>query len=167
MRFRVWLSSLIGMKRKLSVGIALIANSKVVILDEPTSGTHSSPSIEHCYHVGLLQEWIPLLDDRLGKCFNAFVWIVRFYSPLTSWMKRIFWAIEYVQPLPLGSCAFERFLQIAIMGNGRMRCFGSPFFLKTNYGKKTESTCHSHCTYFHHLFSRCWLSFDSIQRCSF
>jgi ABC-type Na+ transport system ATPase subunit NatA len=26
------------MKRKLSVGIALIANSKVVILDEPTSG---------------------------------------------------------------------------------------------------------------------------------
>jgi len=27
-----------GMKRKLSVGIALIANSKVVILDEPTSG---------------------------------------------------------------------------------------------------------------------------------
>lgn len=29
---------LLGMKRKLSVGIALIANSKVVILDEPTSG---------------------------------------------------------------------------------------------------------------------------------
>jgi len=28
----------LGMKRKLSVGIALIANSKVVILDEPTSG---------------------------------------------------------------------------------------------------------------------------------
>lgn len=30
--------SALGMKRKLSVGIALIANSKVVILDEPTSG---------------------------------------------------------------------------------------------------------------------------------
>jgi len=29
---------ILGMKRKLSVGIALIANSKVVILDEPTSG---------------------------------------------------------------------------------------------------------------------------------
>jgi ABC-type multidrug transport system ATPase subunit len=29
------------MKRKLSVGIALIANSKVVILDEPTSGQYS------------------------------------------------------------------------------------------------------------------------------
>ncbi|KAG0464670.1 hypothetical protein HPP92_018834 [Vanilla planifolia] len=27
-----------GMKRKLSVGIALIGNSKVIILDEPTSG---------------------------------------------------------------------------------------------------------------------------------
>jgi ABC-type multidrug transport system ATPase subunit len=27
-----------GMKRKLSVGIALIGGSKVVILDEPTSG---------------------------------------------------------------------------------------------------------------------------------
>lgn len=32
------LMSSVGMKRKLSVGIALIANSKVVILDEPTSG---------------------------------------------------------------------------------------------------------------------------------
>lgn len=31
-------SFILGMKRKLSVGIALIANSKVVILDEPTSG---------------------------------------------------------------------------------------------------------------------------------
>jgi ABC-type microcin C transport system duplicated ATPase subunit YejF len=32
----------LGMKRKLSVGIALIANSKVVILDEPTSGKNSN-----------------------------------------------------------------------------------------------------------------------------
>lgn len=40
-----------GMKRKLSVGIALIANSKVVILDEPTSGKNSSLNkyeISHC-----------------------------------------------------------------------------------------------------------------------
>lgn len=29
-----------GMKRKLHLGIALIGNSKVVMLDEPTSGTH-------------------------------------------------------------------------------------------------------------------------------
>jgi len=33
------------MKRKLSVGIALIANSKVVILDEPTSGKNN------CNHI--------------------------------------------------------------------------------------------------------------------
>jgi ATP-binding cassette subfamily A (ABC1) protein 3 len=33
---------ILGMKRKLSVGIALIANSKVVILDEPTSGENCS-----------------------------------------------------------------------------------------------------------------------------
>ena len=29
-----------GMKRKLHLGIALIGNSKVVMLDEPTSGKH-------------------------------------------------------------------------------------------------------------------------------
>jgi ATP-binding cassette subfamily A (ABC1) protein 3 len=31
-----------GMKRKLSVGIALIGDSKIVILDEPTSGKYST-----------------------------------------------------------------------------------------------------------------------------
>jgi ATP-binding cassette subfamily A (ABC1) protein 3 len=35
-------NNFLGMKRKLSVGIALIANSKVVILDEPTSGKNSN-----------------------------------------------------------------------------------------------------------------------------
>lgn len=38
-----------GMKRKLSVGIALIANSKVVILDEPTSGKYSERHVTDRY----------------------------------------------------------------------------------------------------------------------
>ena len=41
------------MKRKLSVGIALIANSKVVILDEPTSGKRAKSihmNLRHNYN---------------------------------------------------------------------------------------------------------------------
>jgi ATP-binding cassette subfamily A (ABC1) protein 3 len=37
------------MKRKLSVGIALIANSKVVILDEPTSGKNLNKIFRNYY----------------------------------------------------------------------------------------------------------------------
>ncbi len=36
-----------GQKRKLSVGIALIGGSKIVILDEPTSGMRAF-ACEHC-----------------------------------------------------------------------------------------------------------------------
>ena len=38
-----------GMKRKLSVAIAFIGGSKIVILDEPSSGKHSN------YHLKLIQ----------------------------------------------------------------------------------------------------------------
>ena len=37
------------MKRKLSVGIAFIANSKVVILDEPTSGKNVTRVSSHYF----------------------------------------------------------------------------------------------------------------------
>ena len=37
-----------GQKRKLSVGIALIGGSKIIILDEPTSGTVIALQRPHC-----------------------------------------------------------------------------------------------------------------------
>jgi ABC-type multidrug transport system ATPase subunit len=49
-----------GQKRKLSVGIAFIGNSRVVILDEPTSGIFIIPTPL------ILQEWILILADLLG-----------------------------------------------------------------------------------------------------
>ncbi|CAF5152097.1 unnamed protein product, partial [Rotaria magnacalcarata] len=95
-----------GMKRKLSVGIALIANSKVVILDEPTSGM--DPAARR-------STWDMLQRFRLDR---TILFTTHFMDEADV----------------LGD-------RIAIMGDGRMRCFGSPFFLKTSYGiKKTTIT---------------------------
>ncbi|CAF2062271.1 unnamed protein product [Rotaria magnacalcarata] len=88
-----------GMKRKLSVGIALIANSKVVILDEPTSGM--DPAARR-------STWDMLQRFRLDR---TILFTTHFMDEADV----------------LGD-------RIAIMGDGRMRCFGSPFFLKTSYG---------------------------------
>ena len=51
-----------GQKRKLSVGMALIGDSKFVLLDEPTSVS-----------INLLffnsnREWIQVQEDIFGKC---------------------------------------------------------------------------------------------------
>ncbi|CAF3876784.1 unnamed protein product [Rotaria sp. Silwood2] len=88
-----------GMKRKLSVGIALIANSKVVILDEPTSGM--DPAARR-------STWEMLQRFRLDR---TILFTTHFMDEADV----------------LGD-------RIAIMGEGRIRCFGSPFFLKTAYG---------------------------------
>ncbi|CAF3441243.1 unnamed protein product [Rotaria sp. Silwood1] len=88
-----------GMKRKLSVGIALIANSKVVILDEPTSGM--DPAARR-------STWEMLQRFRLDR---TILFTTHFMDEADV----------------LGD-------RIAIMGEGRIRCFGSPFFLKTTYG---------------------------------
>lgn len=47
------------MKRKLSVGIALCGNSKVILLDEPTSGM--DPTARRAL-------WDLLLKNKKGKC---------------------------------------------------------------------------------------------------
>ncbi|UJR37958.1 hypothetical protein I4U23_030642 [Adineta vaga] len=88
-----------GMKRKLSVGIALIANSKVVILDEPTSGM--DPAARR-------STWEMLQRFRMDR---TILFTTHFMDEADV----------------LGD-------RIAIMGEGRVRCCGSPFFLKTRYG---------------------------------
>ncbi len=69
-----------GQKRKLSVGIALIGDSKVVILDEPTSG-----GVLYCFLLHILlkfkiiQEWTRLVDEVLGVLSNEIKRIELFY----------------------------------------------------------------------------------------
>jgi ABC-type transporter Mla maintaining outer membrane lipid asymmetry ATPase subunit MlaF len=59
-----------GQKRKLSVGIALLGDSKVVFLDEPTSGMDPYRYIHtyihtyiHIHHLSLLTYCLPFVND--------------------------------------------------------------------------------------------------------
>jgi ATP-binding cassette subfamily A (ABC1) protein 1 len=88
-----------GMKRKLSVAIALIGGSKVVFLDEPTSGMDP---------YSRRSTWNILQNAREGRVILL----------TTHFMD---------EADILGD-------RIAIMGNGRVQCSGSPLFLKKKYG---------------------------------
>ncbi|KAK4412941.1 ABC transporter A family member 1 [Sesamum alatum] len=88
-----------GMRRKLSLGIALIGNSKVIILDEPTSGMDP-------YSMRLTWQLI----KRIKKG--------RIILLTTHSMD---------EADVLGD-------RIAIMANGSLKCCGSSFFLKQQYG---------------------------------
>ncbi|KAL0383532.1 UNVERIFIED_CONTAM: ABC transporter A family member 1 [Sesamum calycinum] len=88
-----------GMRRKLSLGIALIGNSKVIILDEPTSGMDP-------YSMRLTWQLI----KRIKKG--------RIILLTTHSMD---------EADALGD-------RIAIMANGSLKCCGSSFFLKQQYG---------------------------------
>jgi len=88
-----------GMKRKLSVGIALCAGSKYVILDEPTSGMDPSAR----------RELWEVLEHYKNQCTILLT---------THYMDEA----DY-----LGN-------RIAIMNKGKIRCSGSPLFLKNKFG---------------------------------
>ncbi|KAL6530473.1 Phospholipid-transporting ATPase abca1 [Orobanche minor] len=88
-----------GMQRKLSLGIALIGDSKVIILDEPTSGMDP-------YSMRLTWQLI----KRIKKG--------RIILLTTHSMD---------EADALGD-------RIAIMANGSLKCCGSSFFLKQQYG---------------------------------
>ncbi len=63
-----------GMKRKLSVGIALVGQSEVVILDEPTSGM--DPYARRA-------TWDLLLKHKEGRTIlltTHFMWDILYYS---------------------------------------------------------------------------------------
>ena len=88
-----------GMKRKVNLGIALIGDSQVVMLDEPTSGMDPEARREM---------WDLLTSLKRGRTILL----------TTHFME---------EADVLGD-------RIAIMGRGRVRCCGSPFFLKKRFG---------------------------------
>ncbi len=105
-----------GMKRRLSIGISLINNPKVVILDEPTSG------------IGI--EKNNLINNSKKDNF------IYFSDPYN---RRLIWSI--IRKLKLtGKCVLltTHFLEeadvlsdrIAIMSRGRLQANGTPDFLK-------------------------------------
>ncbi|XP_063224088.1 phospholipid-transporting ATPase ABCA3-like isoform X2 [Bacillus rossius redtenbacheri] len=88
-----------GMKRKLCAAIALCGRSKVVVIDEPTSGM--DPAARRTL-------WDLLRQERHGRTILL----------TTHFMDEADF---------LGD-------RIAIMASGRLKCCGSPFFLKKKYG---------------------------------
>ena len=88
-----------GQKRKLSVAIAFIGKSKVVILDEPTSGMDP---------FSRRSTWNVIRQHREGR---VIILVTHFMDEADL----------------LGD-------RIAIMGDGRLRCCGSPLFLKRKFG---------------------------------
>ncbi|XP_074664845.1 phospholipid-transporting ATPase ABCA7 [Strix aluco] len=88
-----------GMQRKLSVAIAFVGGSRVVVLDEPTAGVdpHSRRSI-----------WELLLKYRKGRT--------------------IILSTHYMDEAELLGD------RTAIIAGGRLRCCGSPLFLKARLG---------------------------------
>ncbi|BHF68476.1 ATP-binding cassette sub- A member 3 [Sparganum proliferum] len=88
-----------GTKRRLSLGMALIANSRVLILDEPTSSL--DPAARR-------QIWDILQRERPFRTILV----------TTHYMDEA----EY-----LGD-------RIAILSGGKLKCLGSPLFLKSIYG---------------------------------
>ncbi|XP_078526803.1 phospholipid-transporting ATPase ABCA7 [Lissotriton helveticus] len=88
-----------GMQRKLSVAIAFVGGSKVVILDEPTAG------VDPYSRRGI---WDLVLKYRKGRT--------------------IILSTHYMDEADLLGD------RIAIISQGRLRCCGSPLFLKTTLG---------------------------------
>lgn len=88
-----------GQKRKLSLGIALIGDSKIVVLDEPTSGMDP---------YSRRSTWNIIQKNKKGRIILL----------TTHFMD---------EADILGD-------RIAIMADGKLRCVGSPMYLKKQYG---------------------------------
>lgn len=95
-----------GMKRKLSIAIALCGNSKVVFCDEPTSGM--DPTARRAL-------WDLLQNEKKGRTILL----------TTHFMD---------EADVLGD-------RIAIMAEGELKCYGTPFFLKKRFGSGYRIVC--------------------------
>lgn len=95
-----------GMKRKLSVAIALCGNSRVVFCDEPTSGM--DPTARRAL-------WSLLQNEKKGRTILL----------TTHFMD---------EADVLGD-------RIAIMADGELKVYGTPFFLKKRFGSGYRLVC--------------------------
>ena len=96
-----------GMKRRLSLGISVVGEPKVVFLDEPTTGL--DPENKR-------QIWDILSNCKEGKSIILTTHIMEEAELLTD--------------------------RIGIIINGELRCLGTKYKLKKNYGKGFKLTLH-------------------------
>jgi len=111
-----------GQKRKLSLGIALIGETKVVILDEPTSGM--DPEARRAIWDLLLVIFCARkLWEQVLISLNCFL------IQGMRGQRTIVLTTHYMEEADvLGD-------RIAIMAEGQVKCCGSPLFLKKYYGR--------------------------------
>lgn len=111
-----------GQKRKLSVGIALIGDSKLVFLDEPTSGMDP---------YSRRSTWELLRQGKKGRVLILTTHFMDEADQVCSICVR-------VVCLSFAFIFARRFLQlgdrIAIMAKGEVKCCGTSLFLKSRYG---------------------------------
>lgn len=84
-----------GMQRKLSVGVALCGQSRVVFCDEPTSGMSKLFVVLILLEINkkkknrFQQGWIRPLDVPFGICCSERKKDAQFFSPRTLWTKQM------------------------------------------------------------------------------
>jgi len=88
-----------GQKRKLSLAMALVGNSQIILLDEPTAGMDITAR---------RQMWDMLKNSKAGKI--------------------ILLTTHYMEEADILAD------RIAIISDGKMRCCGSPLYLKSRFG---------------------------------
>lgn len=118
-----------GMKRKLSVAIAFVGGSRAIILDEPTAGV--DPYARRAI-------WDLILKYKPGEQDAGWVWV-----PLPGPIRPHPHPLTLI-PHPPGRTILlsthhmdEADLlgdRIAIISHGKLKCCGSPLFLKGTYG---------------------------------
>ena len=110
-----------GMKRKLHLGIAMIGNSKVVMLDEPTSGIPFLTWIKSDYsNIG--HHFFPIGMDPEAR---------RYMWDLLIGLKKDKTIILTTHFMEEADVLGDR---VVIMSHGQAQCNGSPLFLKRQLG---------------------------------
>uniref|UniRef100_A0A915HR45 ABC transporter domain-containing protein n=1 Tax=Romanomermis culicivorax TaxID=13658 RepID=A0A915HR45_ROMCU len=105
-----------GMKRKLSIAVAFLGDSKIVVLDEPTAGV--DPFARR-------QIWDLMVQCKTGKLSSLF----RVQNPNFSSNRRTI--IMSTHHMDEADLLGDR---IAIIASGKLKCCGSSLFLKNLYG---------------------------------
>jgi len=107
-----------GQKRKLSVGIAVIGNPKIIILDEPTAGV-DPPARRHL--------WSLLQKRKKGKVLLYQIMLSKFIN-IHTFAKVILLTTHFMDEADILAD------RIAVISKGCVRCCGSSIFLKNKFG---------------------------------